>query len=106
MAKLKTVINELVEVPGNMRDFYTARQDGKWELALDGDPTGFVKAEKLNEFRENNRGLNTAKTELETKLKAFEGLDPVAAKEALAKLATFEGVDPEEYKTLKARPDT
>src|SRR6058998_239212 len=105
MAKLKTVIDALVEVPGNMREFYTARQDGKWELALEGDPSGFVKAEKLNEFRDTNRGLHTTKTELEAKLKTFEGVDPVEYKTLKGKLATFDGVDAEEYKALKARPD-
>jgi len=51
MAKLKSVIDNLVEVPGNMREFCTARSDGKWEVALEGEPPGFVAVAKFNEFR-------------------------------------------------------
>lgn len=80
MAKLKYSIAELVEAPGTLREFYTRGEDGKFHLDVDGD------SPKLAEFRTSNRSLNTAKTELEAKLAAFDGIDPVAAKEALAKL--------------------
>src|SRR5436309_3119324 len=102
MAKLKSIIDNLVEVPGNMREFYTARGDGKWEVSLDGEPSGFVAAEKLAEFRDGNRALNA-------KLKAFDGIDPATVTATAAKLADlekkFDGVDPEEYRALKAKPD-
>ena len=45
---------------------------------------------KTNEFRENNRSLSKQKGELETKLKAFDGIDPDAARAALERPA----VDP------------
>ncbi len=87
MAKLKAIVHDLVEVSNDVRRFYQARADGRWEVSLDAEPPGYVKAEKLDEFRDNNRALFASKTELEAKLKAFEG------------------VDPEEYKALKSRPD-
>jgi hypothetical protein len=85
--KVKPVINALADVPAALRDLYTKRADGKFALDFDGEPVGYVTADKLNEFRENNRSLNGKVTELETKLSAFAA------------------VDPEEYKALKARPD-
>jgi len=87
MVKLKAVVDDLVEVRSNLREFYTRRDDGKFVLTLDGDPPGYAKADKLAEFRDNNRALNSKVTDLETRLKAFDGIDP------------------EEYQTLKARPD-
>src|SRR5262249_25005383 len=58
---------------------------------------------------ENNRGLNAKVTELEAKLKAFEGIDPTTVAATAVKLADLEqrfaGIEPEEYKALKARPD-
>ena len=85
--KVKPVINALTDVPAPLRDLYAKREDGKFALDLDGEPPGYVKADKLAEFRDNNRSLHTANVELEAKLRAFDG------------------VDPEEYKGLKARPD-
>jgi hypothetical protein len=87
MKKLKAVVHDLVEVPNNLRDYYTARSDGTWEVTLDGEPPGYVPADKLAEFRDNNRDLFRQKTDLEAKLKAFDGFDP------------------DEYRALKARPD-
>jgi hypothetical protein len=85
--KLKPIIDHLADAPGSPRDAYVARSDGKWELQIDGDVPGYVKADKLAEFRENNRTLNAKLADAEAKLKAFDGIDPA------------------EYQTLKARPD-
>lgn len=117
---LKCIVNDLGEVPETLRSYYAKSSDGKFALALDGDPPGYVKAEKLAQFRDNNRALNQQNTELEQKLKAFEGIDPAeiesddAEFEAMeakladleTKLKLFDGVDPAEYRTLKERPDT
>jgi len=85
--KIKPVINALTDVSVALRDLYAKREDGKFVLNLEGDPPGYVTADKLDEFRNNNRSLNAKTAELETKLRAFDGIDP------------------EEYKGLKARPD-
>jgi hypothetical protein len=102
MAKLKFIIDELIQVPGPDREFYTQTADGKFALDVEGEPPGYVKAEKLNEFRESNRAMHS-------KLKAFEGIDPATIAAERAKWAElekkFEGIDPDEYRVLKARPE-
>ncbi|HXG90320.1 MAG TPA: hypothetical protein VNJ02_18495 [Vicinamibacterales bacterium] len=124
---LKCIVNDIVEVPAGVRDHYRKASDGKFALALDGDPLGYVKTERLGEFRDNNRALHSQKTELEKtnaaleeRLKAFDGIDPAEyesdgteyeameakLKDLEARLRVFDGVDPEEYRALKERPDT
>jgi hypothetical protein len=96
---LKTIINDPAEVPDALRDFYAKTPDGKFAIMLDGDgdpPPGFVKADKLAELRTNNRKLHAANVELEAKLRAFDGIDPDAARAALAELAETEIVDTED----------
>lgn len=91
---LKTVIADPAEVPDALREHYKQTTDGKFALVLDGDqPPGFVKADKLAEFRSNNRKLHAANVELEAKLKVYDGIDPDAARAALAELADTEIVD-------------
>jgi hypothetical protein len=109
---LKFTINDPVEVPGPVREYYKKTNDGKYSLDVEAHPD----AGKVAEFRNRNVALLKEVDELRP-LKAnaaqYEGLDPDAARAALAnaadmaaKLARFEGVDPEEYRTLKARPDS
>jgi hypothetical protein len=105
---LKLTINDPVEVIGPWRDEYKKGADGKYHLVLDGAPD----SAKLSEFRERNISLIKEVEELRPLKQKYEGIDPDAAKAALAsateltaKLAKFEGVDPDEYRTLKARPD-
>ena len=90
---LKCNVNDVAELPAHLRDHYHQTADGGWALALDGDPPGWVKSDKLAEFRANNRKLHAANVELEAKLKAFDGIDPDAARAALAELADTEIVD-------------
>jgi hypothetical protein len=80
---LRAVLNDLVEVPGDLRELYKPTADGRFALDVDGELAGYVKADKLNEFRTNNRTLHGRVKEFETenaalveKLKAFEGTDP------------------------------
>jgi len=86
---MKAVLDSLEGLADAVRSEYDFR-DGKYYLKLEGAPVGFAKQAdlesantKLAEFRDNNRALNTQKTELETKLKSYEGVDP-------AKYAEFE----------------
>ncbi len=84
---LKCFVNKLDEVPDPMREFYERTADGRFALVLDGQPAGYVRADKLAEFRDNNRALHTANAGLETRLKVFDGIDPaehVAMKDKLA----------------------
>ena len=48
MAKLKSTVEDPVEVPGPMREFYEKGADGKYHVSLDGE------SPKLAEFRNRN----------------------------------------------------
>lgn len=109
MAILKYVIDELVQVPGPLREYYAkSGVTGKFTLTADGHPD----TAKLSEFRNKNIELLKELDELRPLKAKYEGIDSDAAKAALAnaadltaKLAAFEGVDTAEYHLLKARPD-
>lgn len=94
MAKLKHSIDALVEVIGPLRDYYVPSADGKFTLAVEGESV------KLAEFRERNIALMKEADQLKA------NINPAALADAEAKLAKFDGVDPDEYRLLKARPDT
>lgn len=93
MPALAPVVESLDKVPEAARPFYEAK-DGKYSLSLDGAPAGFVPASELAsangkvvEFRDNNIKL-TQEVEILRPLKTkYEGIDPDAAKDALAKVA-------------------
>lgn len=87
---LKTVVDTLEGMPDELAAEYTAGDDGKFYLTIDGAPRGFTPnadvAEnntKLEEFRTNNRTLNAELEAERKKLEPFDGLDPVAARKAL-----------------------
>lgn len=84
MAKLAAVVDSLEGVAEPLREAYAERDDGKFVLQLDGAPPGFVEAARLAEFRQNNSALGNRAKELENALKAYEGIDPEAARKALA----------------------
>lgn len=109
---LKPVVTALTDVPEAHRPLYEQR-DGKYVLALEGDPAGYVKATdladangKLIEFRDNNvkllkaLGADSVDGALAraavvagidpAKLAALKDLDPEAAKAALARVAELE----------------
>jgi hypothetical protein len=89
---LKYLIDSLDDVAEHLRPEYTkAAADGKYHLALDGHPVA--------EYRSKNIELLKEKTELTTRLAAFDGIDPVAAKAALAKT----GDDNSEVVALKLK---
>lgn len=74
---MKFVVSSLTDIPEALRGEYEER-GGKFYLKVEGDYAPLIEANtKLAEFRDNNRALNSTKTELENKLKAFEGIDPV-----------------------------
>lgn len=76
---MKAVFSSLNEIPEAHRSEYESK-DGKYALKLEGDIPGFVAAselaevnKKLTEFRDNNRSLNSMKSELEAKNAELEG---------------------------------
>jgi hypothetical protein len=72
---MKFVINSLDEVPEAFRSEYEAK-GGKFHLKGEGEYAPLVESnQKLAEFRDNNRALNTKVTELTGQLKTFEGVD-------------------------------
>lgn len=73
---MKTVYSTLAEIPEAFRTEYEQR-DGQFHLKVEGDYAPLVEANrKLAEFRDNNRALNAQISEVNTKLKSFEGIDP------------------------------
>jgi len=85
---LKSKVDTLEELPEELHRFYEQTEKGNFVLSIDGVPP--QAQAKINEFRENNINLSKQREELEEKLKNYEGLDPEAARDALAKLATME----------------
>lgn len=87
---LKYSLDDIEDAQPVLRHFYAQDEaTKKWTLRVEGDPH----KERLDEFRENNRGLkktNTElellKTQLEEKLKGYEAVPPVDP----ARLTTLE----------------
>jgi hypothetical protein len=92
MAKMQQTIDELVAVIGPLRDFYSKGEDGKFHLSVDGESS------KLAEFRNKNIELMKEMDELRPLKARFEGIDPDAAKAALANSANLERIHTE-FKT-------
>ena len=69
---LKFMVDALDSIEETVRPLYV-QKDGKFQL----DVEGVVPSSKLAEFRDNNIDLKKA-------LEAFQGIDPVKAKEALS----------------------
>lgn len=76
---LKMLLDSLDGVPESVQPFYQKTEDGKFRLELDGyeEPTGLKKA--LQSER-------TRASDLEKKLKTFDGIDPVKVHEWQSKL--------------------
>lgn len=90
MPQLAPVIDKLEDVAEPARQFYV-QKDGKFALDLSGTPSGFVSATDLAaanvriiEFRDNNVKLTKEVEELRPLKTRFDGIDPDAAKAALA----------------------
>lgn len=90
MPALTPVVDSLDKVPEAARSFYEPKE-GKFVLSLDATPAGFVPAAdlatangKVVEFRDKNILLLQEVEPLRTLKTSFDGIDPTAAKEALA----------------------
>lgn len=96
MPQLAPVVDKLEDVPEPARQFYV-QKEGKFHVDLNGSPAGYVPAAdlaaangKVVEFRDTNIALTKKVSEMEPRVKAFEGLDPDAAKTAIAKVTELE----------------
>lgn len=90
MAQLAPVIDKLEDVAEPARQFYVPK-DGKFHVDLSGTPAGFASAAdlananaKVVEFRDTNIALKKTVDELTPLKTKFEGIDPDAAKAAIA----------------------
>lgn len=90
MPALPPVVDRIEDVPEPARTFYV-QKDGKFHVDLSGAPVGFVPQTELQaanakviEFRDNNIALNKKVSELEPQVAKFTGIDPEAAKAAIA----------------------
>lgn len=93
MPQLISVVDSLDKVPEPARQFYV-QKDGKYHVDLSGAPAGYVPASdlaaangKVVEFRDTNIALSREVGELRPLKVQFEGIDPKAAKDAIAKVA-------------------
>ena len=107
--KLKFVLTreEFDKLPAEVRESYTEK-DGKFVLALEDVNVAALResADRLAEFRDNNITLTKSEKALKEQLEAFSGLDPKAAKEAIAKVEALgkKGVkDPDGLEELLKR---
>jgi len=95
---LSPIVDTLEQIPEALRAHYVAK-DGKYVLELTAAPAGFVPAVdlatangKVVEFRDNNVRLMKEVEELrplKATIEKFTGIDPDAAKAAIAKVATL-----------------
>ncbi|ATI19208.1 putative peptidase [Vibrio phage vB_VpaS_KF4] len=80
---LKFRVQKLDDVKEEFRHLYIQQADGSFQLGVEGA----VDKSKVDEFRNSNTNLQTAKEQLEQQLQQmstkFEGLDPEQAKEAM-----------------------
>lgn len=83
---MKTVIASLSEVPETLHSEYESK-DGKFVLKLEGDIPAVAAANaKVVEFRDKNVDLLKEVERLRPIASQFEGIDPTAAKDAIAKV--------------------
>lgn len=91
VAKIKAVIGKLEDVAEGLRDLYS-EQDGRFVLQVQASD-GF----SLEDVTGLKNGLAHEKEErrkLSERVKAFEGIEPEAAKAALAKVKALGDIDP------------
>ena len=85
---IPAVVDSLESVPESVRELYT-EQDGSFVLDVEGaDSLPSVKG-----LKESQRSTLDQRKKAEAALKAFEGLDPEAARAALEKVAGIEAAE-------------
>lgn len=90
---LKAVVTDLNAVPEELRGFYKETDGGKHVLNV--EPVDGLKLENVDSLKSAYESEKDARRKANEKLTAFDGIDAVAAREALATAERFKGLDPE-----------
>lgn len=90
---MKTVLDSLDGLSDEVKAEYEVRDDKKFYIKLEGQPSGYVSASdllaantKVVEFRDKNIALMKENAELVPLKTKYEGIDPEEAREALKKV--------------------
>ena len=101
---LKSIIENKEEIPEGVKEFYE-EENGKYLLKVEG----LTEKAKLDEFRNSNIELQKKLEEASTNLESFNGIDAVAAKDALAKMQSVENqelMDKGQFDELLAKQES
>lgn len=99
MLKARITAAEFAALSAELQKFYSAEADGHHILQV--TPTDGYELADTRTLKQSLQKERTAKEAAEKIAKAFEGLDPDAAKDALKKVEEFVALDPE--KKLEAQ---
>lgn len=94
---IKSVLQKLEDAPENIRSLYragTADEGAEGKFVLDVEPTDGFGLENVNGLRNALSAERSETQRLKGLTKAFEGLDPVKAKEAIQKIEELGTLDP------------
>lgn len=83
---LKAILDTMDGLDEGMKGHYAQGEDGKFRLDIEG---GFKTAEEVKVLSDTLGKERAAAREAEKALRAFEGLDPAAARDALKKLDSW-----------------
>ena len=92
---LKAIVTSLEGVNETHRDLY--KDNGNGSFVLNVEPVDGFALENVTGLTNALASERSAVKDYKTKLSAFDGLDAVAAREALAKLDKFKNLDPEAH---------
>lgn len=97
---LPAIIDTIEAVPEAQRPLYVQIKDekspAKGKYALDVDPAAGFGLEHVEGYKSTIGRLRDIENEHKAKLKAYEGLDPAAAREALANVEKLKGAVPKD----------
>ena len=91
---LNAVIQTLDELPEAIHEHYVKQDDGSFQL--DVGSVGGLALENVDGLKTTVQTLRGEKRTLETKVASFDGVDLVAAKDALSKMDEIKNFDPEQ----------
>lgn len=94
---IKAIVAKLEDAPENIRSLYragTAEEGAEDKFVLDVEPADGFNLENVEGLKTALSSERTEHGKTKAKVKAFEGLDPVKAKEAIAKIEELGTLDP------------
>lgn len=94
---LKSIIAKLEDAPENVRSLYragTAQEDAEGKFVLDVEPVEGFALENVEGLKSALASERSEHVQSKQKLKAFEGIDPTKAKDAIAKVEELGTLDP------------